>query len=122
MLQHRKSRVALQALKLVVYAALVLRASQRCAARAQELTCQGQCGQSYISDGQGGHCHCDYWCNNRNDCCGGTASKNSLCPHLTWVLLWMHWHTHPHLPHSLGFPVIAAAISRARADSRVDSQ
>lgn len=113
MLQHKKAHVALQALKLVLYAGLVLRASQRCAARAQQLSCEGKCGQSFISDGQGGHCHCDYWCNNRNDCCGGTANKNELCPSLMWVLS-VNWRCtgHGHNPPlSTGLPCILTCIS-----------
>jgi hypothetical protein len=75
MQQNKKARIAVQALKLVVYAALVLRT--RC-----QLTCEGKCGKAFIADDQGGHCHCDYWCNNRNDCCGGSDSKDTLCPNL----------------------------------------
>lgn len=70
----------MQAFKLVVYAALVLRA--RCAEVTASVTCKGRCGQSFISTGFDSHCHCDYWCNNRNDCCGGTESKDELCPNL----------------------------------------
>lgn len=88
MLQNKKARVAVQVLKLVVYAALVLRA--RCAGVAAELTCKGRCGQSFIERSDGTHCHCDYWCNNRDDCCGGTASKDALCPNLRCVLTDHH--------------------------------
>jgi hypothetical protein len=84
MLQNKKARVAVQVLKLCVYAALVLRA--RCA----ELTCKGRCGQSFIEQSDGTHCHCDYWCNNRGDCCGSTASKDTLCPNLRCVLTGRH--------------------------------
>lgn len=42
--------------------------------------CAGKCGRSYLQSNNGRYCHCDYFCNNRNDCCGGSASKNALCP------------------------------------------
>lgn len=78
MIPGRKSRIAVQALKLVLYAAIVV-----ARARAEGATCEGKCGRSFIdATSEGGHCHCDYWCNNRNDCCGGSASKDLLCPHL----------------------------------------
>jgi hypothetical protein len=74
----RRARVALQALKLSLYVALALVNAQVAA----QVDCSGRCGQQYLDDGAGSRCHCDYWCNNRNDCCGGSASKNELCPHL----------------------------------------
>jgi hypothetical protein len=73
-----KARVAVQTFKLVVYAALVLARGRLVKG---QLTCEGKCGLSYIQTGSS-HCHCDYWCNNRDDCCGGTESKNLQCPHL----------------------------------------
>lgn len=72
---NRRARVALQALKLIVYIALAV-------ARTQAADCTNKCGQTYITDGAKGTCHCDYWCNNRDDCCGGTASKDAACPNL----------------------------------------
>lgn len=99
MLQNKNARVAVQVLKLVVYAALVLRA--RCAGGAAELTCKGRCGQSFIERSDGTHCHCDYWCNNRDDCCGGTASKDTLCPNLRCVLTDHHPMLGHHQPTSI---------------------
>jgi hypothetical protein len=79
MIPGRRTRIAVQALKLVLYAAIVV---ARARAVSEGPTCEGKCGRSFLSDSAGGHCHCDYWCNNRNDCCGGSASKDELCPHL----------------------------------------
>lgn len=38
--------------------------------------------QTYLKTASGSYCHCDYFCDNDDSCCGGAASKNALCPHM----------------------------------------
>jgi hypothetical protein len=77
---NSRARVGLQALKLIAYVALAVVAHAQ--AQPGPVDCSGKCGQTYLADGKGATCHCDYWCNNRDDCCGGSANKDAACPQL----------------------------------------